>query len=52
MSVGELSVADFAFCGILGEGEFGRVMMARKNHTSEVSMEEPFWCRRLGPAAG
>ena len=32
----DVGVADFAFCGILGEGEFGRVMMGRKHATSEV----------------
>ena len=32
----QLVVTDFSFCGILGEGEFGRVMMARRNQTGEV----------------
>ena len=31
-----LTIADFSFCGILGEGEFGRVMMARNNHTQDI----------------
>ena len=37
-AMASVGVADFAFCGILGEGEFGRVMMGRKHATSEVSM--------------
>lgn len=32
----ELGIQDFAFCGILGEGEFGRVMMARQAVTQEI----------------
>lgn len=32
----ELSIADFSFCGILGEGQFGRVMMARNVFTKEI----------------
>ena len=30
------SIENYAFCGILGEGEFGRVMMARDKSTSEI----------------
>ena len=33
---GSLGIKDFAFCGILGEGEFGRVMMARNASTQEI----------------
>ena len=32
---GQPCIKDFAFCGILGEGEFGRVMMARNTGTKE-----------------
>jgi len=31
-----LSIADFAFCGMLGEGQFGRVMMARNTRTQDI----------------
>ena len=31
-----LSAGDFAFCGILGEGEFGRVMMGRSKRDGEL----------------
>ena len=33
---GQPGIKDFAFCGILGEGEFGRVMMARNASTQEI----------------
>ena len=33
---GQPCIKDFAFCGILGEGEFGRVMMARNTGTKEI----------------
>jgi len=33
---GQPGIKDFTFCGILGEGEFGRVMMARNASTQEI----------------
>eukprot|EP00967_Tisochrysis_lutea_P132004 scaffold229977_cov30-Tisochrysis_lutea.AAC.1 len=35
-SHGRLSIEDFQFCGILGEGQFGRVMMARNIESQEI----------------
>ena len=32
----ELGIKDFAFCGILGEGEFGRVMMAKNVRSQDI----------------
>ena len=42
---GQPGIKDFAFCGILGEGEFGRVMMARNASTQEiVAVKVPLIC--------